>query len=744
MARTHYTVSQVRVAASCPRILFFDAEHTRLKKLSAPAVTRIWKCGGSPETTACGTLFHATVERFNQRAETDPAVHAHFAEAADAESLAAGLLNLVYWDYLDRDALCEKSGPQEQAFMTALKTYTGELADILHHARGLGKPADEVLHEMFGDRRRRVDVTFHVGNGDEVHVTGSLDYVFWDWRTQHHRILDYKLTPAAAPANDLIQVCLYGLMHHEMHKTRPEVGVLYLHPTRELVAKSWEEVEAERPVVLNLLASMPAWEQYDAQTGQGLKPPGEPQFCSGCRWSDQCERRLGPKRDGERFSAAAAPAPGRGNALWLGRLQSGATLTLATTALPTHLAVVGAAGSGKTWLAKVLAEEAILQGVPVLAIDPQGDLVQFYCPSRRSGLSSEEQTRASQYWNRVEPRIFTPGSSHGIRLCLSPLRLPQDEELAAIQDPQRRAEERDAVFATVAGNLVSLAAAGGEVKSQETFVLRALRPLAHASRGTAVSLNTVVAALLDPEAHGLDDPDAFIKKAERLKLGRLLNNLLHGTSASLFTGGVPLDLDRLCRSTGADKVPLNILYLNALPDDRQKQNFVAALATEVYRWMVTTGAEGGAARLLLYLDEAKDYIPAGTVMPPAKAPLKRLFAQGRKYGVACLICTQSPRSVDYNVFGNCSTKLIGRLESVQDTTTVAKWFAEQGSQPAWLRGRQGAEKGTFVGRWPEQPEGWDGQTFTSRELFSLHEGAWSPERVEQEMRDDPVKRAWTA
>src|SRR5262249_798513 len=145
-----------------------------------------------------------------------------------------------------------------------------------------------------------------------------------------------------------------------------------------------------------------------------------------------------------------------------------------------------------------------------------------------------------------------------------------------------------------------------------------------------------------------------------------------------------------------------------------------------------------------YLDEARDYLPAGARKPPAKEPLLRLFAQGRKYGVGCLLCTQSPRSVDHNAFGNCSTKLVGRLESAQDVERVAEWFTVQGPTPSWVRGRQGADKGTFVARWPDMPPNREGQSIKSRFLYSLHEGAWSPERVEQEMRDDPVRRAWSS
>ena len=109
-----------------------------------------------------------------------------------------------------------------------------ELAQIVAYARSRGKPAGEILDQMFGDRRRRVEVTFPVGPaGEPVHVTGILDYVFYDWRTERHRIIDYKLTPADQPTKDLFQVSLYALMHHHQHRTRPDVGVLYLHPERE-------------------------------------------------------------------------------------------------------------------------------------------------------------------------------------------------------------------------------------------------------------------------------------------------------------------------------------------------------------------------------------------------------------------------------------------------------------------------------------------------------------------------------
>ena len=238
---------------------------------------------------------------------------------------------------------------------------------------------------------------------------------------------------------------------------------------------------------------------------------------------------------------------------------------------------------------------------------------------------------------------------------------------------------------------------------------------------------------------GIDDPDAFIRKTDRDKLARSLNSLIGGPAGQLFRDGLPLDVDGLRKPANAGKTPLNVIYLNALTDDTQKQFFVASLAAEIYRWMVSR-AEGDGMKLLFYIDEARDYIPSGTKLTPAKLPLIRLFTQGRKYGVGCLLCTQSPRAVDYNVFGNCSTKIIGRLESTQDVHRVGEWFSTSSGVPAWLADRKGAVKGSFVGRWPEIEAEFEGAAFISRLLFSLHEGAWSPDRVERELADDRIRK----
>lgn len=762
MSLTHFTVSQIRTAATCPRILYFDARQSRGQ--ATPKVSRLWKIGPGEET-ACGSIFHHAVEKFHQRGKHDPQIHKLIESAADPERLGAELSRDVFYCDVNRTGLVQASAIAQQNFLQTLRSYTRELADIIVYARQQGIPANKIVDRMFGDKRRRVDVTFAVGDeaageNEEVHVTGALDYVFSDWRSDRYRIIDYKLTPAQDQANDLFQVALYALMHDIQHQTHPNAAVLYLYPQRIMSELTWEQVIDQRHKVYNLLASMASWVRFEKNAG-GLKPPGDLSACATCPYTKVCERELGPKSEGSRVdnwtperllattdrvvairpveedAPAASPEPPLDTMtpeMVIGRIPgTGGIVALDSQVIPTHISVVGAAGSGKTWLAKIIAEEAILQSVPVVAVDPQGDLVQFLRQRDLSELPSDAQAAARRFWDLVEPRVYTPGTSHGIRLALSPIRLLSDQELASIEDAARRGEVREEMLAGLAANLVAMAKVGGEVDCQQTFLLEALRQLCRESV-QEISIERIAAAVLAPDGVGILDAESIIRKSEREKLGRKLNNIIRGPTANLYRDGVPLDLEQMTTPTAPGKVPLNVIYLNALHDDDQKHFFVANLAAEIYRWMITRTSTASSANLLFYIDEARDFIPAGASKPPAKLPLLRLLTQGRKFGVGCLVCTQSPRSLDYNVFGNCSTKIIGRLESSQDVERVKEWFAKAGEvTPSWLAGRRGADKGTFVGRWPGISEEVSDTPFLTRILYSHHEGAWSPDRLEREM-----------
>ena len=296
MPPVRFSVSQVCVAAACPRILYSSTP-------LAPKRTSAARADGDPPVAAgrryCrGRIAYSTppptpfTAESTRRLFAAPELAALLAPTADRDALAAALLKTVYWECVDRDALAAKDGEQQRAFMDVLRNYTAELADVLASALGSGRPAAVVLDELFADTRRRGGRDrFPVGPaGEPVHVTGVLDYVFHDWRSGRDRILDYKLLPPAAA--DKFQVGIYALMHHVQHATEPSAGASTT-CTRgaNFTNLSWDEVRGSRATVFNLLASMREWVGYDEATGNGLKPPGSPDVCPQCRWRHECSRK---------------------------------------------------------------------------------------------------------------------------------------------------------------------------------------------------------------------------------------------------------------------------------------------------------------------------------------------------------------------------------------------------------------------------------------------------------------------
>src|SRR5262245_24971252 len=122
------------------------------------------------------------------------------------------------------------------------------------------------------------------------------------------------------------------------------------------------------------------------------------------------------------------PDPSREPTLWLGtgrgdRAGAGA-VTLPARALLRHAIALGSSGSGKTVFCKVVVEEAIRRGVPVIAIDPQGDLASLPPgPASEPDLAAHggDATVAAELRDKADVVVFTPASHKGVALCADPV-----------------------------------------------------------------------------------------------------------------------------------------------------------------------------------------------------------------------------------------------------------------------------------------------------------------------------------
>ncbi len=363
--------------------------------------------------------------------------------------------------------------------------------------------------------------------------------------------------------------------------------------------------------------------------------------------------------------------------------------------LTTHAVVTGMTGSGKTGLCIALMEEAALQGIPAILIDPKGDLTNLllhfpelapkdFQPwldpelARRAGKTMEQaSTDAALAWrngltewgidhermaalsNAAGFAIYTPGSDAGIPVSvLSSLAAPR---LDWATNREVLTERISSTVTAILG-LVGFAELD-PIRSREHILLSNIFQSAW-SQNKSLDLTELILQIQTPpfDKLGAFPVDTFFPPRDRMDLALQINNILAAPTFELWRVGQPLDIEALLH--GPDGHPRHsIFYLAHLPDD-ERMFFVTLLLSAVETWMRTQAGTSN-LRAILYMDEIFGYLPP-TAMPPSKQPLLRMLKQARAFGLGLLLATQNPVDVDYKALSNAGTWFIGKLQTEQD------------------------------------------------------------------------------
>jgi hypothetical protein len=378
--------------------------------------------------------------------------------------------------------------------------------------------------------------------------------------------------------------------------------------------------------------------------------------------------------------------------------RTGEALLQQTHHLTTHGVIVGMTGSGKTGLGVVLLEEALLSGVPVLVLDPKGDMGNLMltfpdlrpsdfrpwidpAEARREGVDLEAAARsAAESWRAglaswgIGPErirqlresagftVFTPGSGAGVPLnLLGSLAAPAQGEADDLE------ATRDEIEGIVSG---LLAIAGLEVdplSSPEHILLSSV--IEHEwVEGRDLSLGDLIRLVQNPPFRklGVFALEEFYPAKDRRELAVRLNGLLASPSFASWMDGRPLDLDSLIRD--ADGRPAaSIIYLAHL-SEAERQFVVTLILSRLIAWMRRQPGTSD-LRLLVYMDEMFGFAPP-TAQPPSKKPILTIFKQGRAHGVGMVVSTQNPVDLDYKVISNAGTWMLGRLQTERDKARV--------------------------------------------------------------------------
>ena len=366
--------------------------------------------------------------------------------------------------------------------------------------------------------------------------------------------------------------------------------------------------------------------------------------------------------------------------------------------LTTHGVIVGMTGSGKTGLAISLLEEAAIDGIPAIVIDPKGDLGNLlltfpdlkasdFAPwidpaeAMRKGQKPEELAaktaeqwkaglaewgqmpeRIARFRDAVDIAVYTPGSSAGIPLTvLRSLSAPPPSTM------QNAEAFRDAISAAAASLLGLLGLEGDPLRSREHILLANILDRAWRD-GQSVDMPTLIRYLQQPpfDKIGVMDLESFFPAKERFALSMQLNNLLASPGFSAWMTGEPLDVQRLLY-TPAGKPRLSILSISHL-SDAERMFFVTILLSETIAWMRNQSGTSS-LRALLYMDEVFGYFPP-SANPPSKTPMLTLLKQARAFGLGVVLATQNPVDLDYKGLSNCGTWFLGRLQTERDKLRV--------------------------------------------------------------------------
>jgi hypothetical protein len=355
-------------------------------------------------------------------------------------------------------------------------------------------------------------------------------------------------------------------------------------------------------------------------------------------------------------------------------------------------------GSGKTGLCLSLLEEAAIDGVPAICIDPKGDLgnlmltfpdlapadfepwvdageaarkgqttAQFAAAAAdgwKKGLAEWDETpeRIARLRAAAEVAIYTPGAETGLPLSVLRSFAPPAAGLLADAGALR-----DRVAAVVSGLLSLLGIDADPIGSREHILLANLLEGAW-RQGVSLDMTGIIQAVQKPpfDKLGAFDLETFFPAKDRLKLAMQINNLIASPGFSTWMNGEPLDAQRLLFTTdGKPRIAIiSIAHLN----DAERMFIVTLVLNEMIAWM--RGQSGTSSlRAIFYMDEIFGYFPP-TANPSSKPPMLTLLKQARAFGLGCVLVTQNPVDLDYKGLANCGTWFIGRLQTERDKLRV--------------------------------------------------------------------------
>ncbi|MBN1427930.1 MAG: DUF87 domain-containing protein [Anaerolineae bacterium] len=366
--------------------------------------------------------------------------------------------------------------------------------------------------------------------------------------------------------------------------------------------------------------------------------------------------------------------------------------------LTTHGVILGMTGSGKTGLGIGILEEAVVDGIPALIIDPKGDITNMLLAfpdltpehfmdwinpedAARTNHTIEQHasTEAEKWktglleWGMANERvqsyrraarfsIYTPGSEAGLQVSIL-------QSLAAPREGWTGNEEylREKIAGTVTAILALVGINAKPVEDREHILISNIFEY-NWRNGTDLSMEQLIIQVQRPPFTklGVLEVESVFPEKDRFKLAQLLNNIIAAPNFQNWIQGEPINIPSFLYTP--EGYPRTTIFYIAHLTDSERQFIMTLLLEGFMAWMRTLSGSTS-LRALLYIDEVFGMFPP-TQNPPTKGPIMRLLKQARAFGIGILVATQNPKDIDYKGLSNAGTWLIGKLQTENDKARV--------------------------------------------------------------------------
>ena len=539
-----------------------------------------------------------------------------------------------------------------------------------------------------------------------VELGGRIDWLSVDSKDKTITIWDFKTSPLKNIERDLMQIAIYSIALEEQFGIPISAALFYIAKeginTRKV---SPETLQQFKPRIFENFIEMNDWLNNETKTPYTAYQD----VCRECIVSQHCIKRFGMnphlkelgitqepekligKEEREEDIIAeedadfiirpdetliksikieklkVAPRVQESNLVLGEKLSDKTLIEIHPLVFVRHGVILGATGSGKTVLGKVIIEEILQQNYSAILIDPQGDLCSLALANSEIG---------KEIVSKVPITIFTPNSEKGRKLTIDLLAPPANE---VIKD----SESLTIVLDATATQILDVLGYNLKKIPHEKAFLEAIlkedwlegKEYDIRSFAERVSQTTTIRSVLD---NSEIDVESLLSKKKLSDLSKNLMKLAIGTEGSFFSGGHPLNLNEL-----VEKPPrLHIINLASVGTDQIKRQMVVSwILREIYDWLLRNPQkEQDKMRFTLYIDEVADFMPPHPYNPPSKKMLMLLMRQARKYGCACLLATQSPATIDYKAVDNVNTIFIGKITSKQSLTKIETFVEPYGKE----------------------------------------------------------------